>query len=214
MPVPGGDLRQEREHGVAQIASARDDLPGLARDEAVGLRVLHVASRDGADEPRQLRRIHLVVGRHHAGHVDALFESAPVAGHDRRAHARVLAVGDHLDPCVVHGARLCRGPVPRAVVDDVDAIDEVRDPAQGLHDQALLVVRGHDDGHALALEHQPEVAERCRRATNGSATRARIAPTRRPTSAPTRSDVRLERAVVFTAEQVRRCGSTRRSRQG
>jgi hypothetical protein len=56
-------------------------------------------------------------------------------------------------------ARICLGPdrrdsaVRRAVVDDVDAVDELRDAADRLADQLLLVVRGDDDRHALAFEH-------------------------------------------------------------
>ena len=101
---------------------------------------------------------------------------------------------------------LLGGAVPRRVVDDVDPVDEVGDAADRLDDEALLVVRGHDDCDPLALDHQPEVASRRRRAANGSAASATIAPTSRPSSAPTSSDVRLERAVVFTAA----AGSTTR----
>ena len=133
-------------------------------------------------------------------------ERAPVARHDRGPHARVPLVRDHLDPRVADAARLLRGAVPRRVVDDVDPVDEVRDAADRLDDEALLVVRGHDDCDPFAFDHQPEVALRRRRAANGSAASATIAPTSRPSSAPTSRDVRLERAVVFTAA----AGSTTR----
>ena len=50
----------------------------------------------GATSDSQLGRIHLVVGRHDARHVDLLLERAAVAGRDRGAHAGVALVPEDL----------------------------------------------------------------------------------------------------------------------
>ena len=52
MPVAGGDLRQQREHRVAEVAAVRDQRPRLARDQPIRLRVVDLAAGDGADEAR------------------------------------------------------------------------------------------------------------------------------------------------------------------
>ena len=86
-------------------------------------------------------------------------ERALVAGDDRRADAAVAVVRDDLDARIADAARALDRRVARAVVDDVDAVDERRDAAQRRRDELLLVVRGHDDRDALALEHQPAARE-------------------------------------------------------
>ncbi len=101
-------------------------------------------------------RVHLVVGRHHAGDVDPLFDRAFVAGDDRGADAAVALVRDHDDAGIGCG-RLLRAPdrsVARRVVDDIDAVDEARNHREGLRKQQLLVVRGDDDRDALAFDHR------------------------------------------------------------
>ena len=60
---------------------------------------------------------------------------------------------DHLDARIAGRASRCGGAVARGVVDDVDPVDELRDRADRLRDQLLLVVRGHDDGNPLVVEH-------------------------------------------------------------
>ena len=72
--------------------------PRPAGDQPVRLRVVDLAARDRADDALQLGRVHLVVARHHARHVDAARrERALVAGDDRGADAAVVLVDDHLD---------------------------------------------------------------------------------------------------------------------
>ena len=128
MPVARGDLRQQREHGVAEVAAARDQLPGAAADQPVRLRVVDLAAHDRPEDPLELVGVHLVVARHHRRHVDPLGERPLVAGDDRRADAAVALVDDHLD----RGSATARAPlggrVARGVVDDDDPVDEVRDP--------------------------------------------------------------------------------------
>src|SRR5215213_7491532 len=46
MPVAGRDLRQEGEHGVPQVARARDELPSLAGEEPVCLGVVDLVGDD------------------------------------------------------------------------------------------------------------------------------------------------------------------------
>ena len=87
-----------------------------------------------------------------------------VAGEDRGADAAVPLVRDDLDARVAERSRTLGGRVRRRVVDDVDAVDEARDPAERLGDQRLLAVRGNDDGDGLALEHQ--LRNRTRNRTN------------------------------------------------
>ena len=97
VPVAGRDLRQQREHGVAEVAVARDQLPRAAREEAVRLRVVDLAAGDRAGDRLQVGRVHLVVAGHDAGDVDSVLERPAVAGQDRGADALVLLVRDHLD---------------------------------------------------------------------------------------------------------------------
>src|SRR5262245_56474000 len=208
VPVAGRDLRQQREHRVPEVARPWDHLPRLAGDEPVRLRVLDLAARDRACEAFELGPVHLVVGGHDAGDVDLLLERAPVAGRDRGADSAVRLVTEDLDARVASREGPLAGRVTRRVVDDVDPIDEIGNAAERVHDEALLVVGGHDDRDPLALEHQAgaETAVRRRRAAKGSAASAAIVPMSRPASAPTMSDERRERAVVFTAD----AGSTMR----
>ena len=97
VPVARRDLRQEREDRVADVAGARDQLPRLAGEEPVRLRVVALARADRADERLEVVGIHLAVGSHHAGDVDLLCDRPPVAGDDRRPDALVPLVRDHLD---------------------------------------------------------------------------------------------------------------------
>ena len=56
VPVAGRDLRQHRQHRVAEVARARDELPRLAGEEPVRLRVVELAARDRLDERKRGRR--------------------------------------------------------------------------------------------------------------------------------------------------------------
>jgi hypothetical protein len=62
-------------------------------------------------------------------------------------------VADHLDPRItgLSGA-VCR-TVRGRVVDDVDAVDELRYRGECSGDQSLFVVSGDDDPYALTLKH-------------------------------------------------------------
>ncbi len=71
----------------------RDQLPRLPGEEAVRLRVVDLAAGDRGGDRLEVGRVHLVVGRHHAGDVDPLLDRALVAGDDRCADALVLLVG-------------------------------------------------------------------------------------------------------------------------
>jgi hypothetical protein len=156
VPVPGSDLRQQREHGVSQVAVPRHELPGLAGEEPVRLRVVQFAPSHRAAEHVQVVRVHLIVSGHHARDVGALLDRPPVAGHDRRPDTAVALVLQHLDASIrTRGqARALERPILRGVVDDVDAVDEVGNAGQGLREQLGLVVGGHHDRHALALQHR------------------------------------------------------------
>jgi hypothetical protein len=83
----------------------------------------------------------------------SLGERALVAGDDRRSHAPVAVVGDHLDARVSDGPRTLGSRVARGVVYDEDPVDEARDALQRRCDQVLLVVRRDHHGDALSLEH-------------------------------------------------------------
>ena len=78
---------------------------------------------------------------------------------------------DHLDAGVADRPRARGRLVRRGVVDDVDPVDEVRDPPQGLGDEMLLLERGHDDGDTLALDHQRPVTRRSARPFAGGTDR-------------------------------------------
>src|SRR5439155_11456397 len=96
-PVARGDLRQHREYGVAEVAVTGDQLPGLAGEEAVRLRVVELAARDRLDEVPQVFGIHLVVCGHDSRDVDLVGCRGAVASDDRRADAFVALVLDYLD---------------------------------------------------------------------------------------------------------------------
>ena len=155
VPVAGGDLRQQGKHGVAEVARVRDQLPGLAGEEAVCLGVVDLAAGDRLGDRLELAGIHLVVGRHDAGDVDPLLDRAPVARDDRRANATVPFVRDEDDAGIGlgGGAGSLGGVVGRGVVDDDHTVDEVRDPRQRLRQQDRLVVGRDHHGNALAVEH-------------------------------------------------------------
>jgi hypothetical protein len=61
-------------------------------------------------------------------------------------------VRDHLD-ALVRCARAFRGRVGRSVVDDEDAVDDLRDSRNGRADERFLVVSGDNDGDRLSLVH-------------------------------------------------------------
>ena len=89
VPVARRDLREEREHGVAEVAGARDQLPRLAGDEPVRLRVVDLAAGDGLDEREQVGGIHLVVRSHHADDVETLLEALPYI---REFHGKTVVI--------------------------------------------------------------------------------------------------------------------------
>ncbi len=153
MPVARRDLRQHAEDRVAQVPVAGNQLPGTAGEEAVRLRVVELTANDRQRELLELVGVHLIVARHHRDSVHPLGERALVAGDDRRAHATVALVRDHLDPGIVDAARPLRGRVARGVVDDEDSVDEAGDPLHRRCDQSFLVVRRYHDGDALSFEH-------------------------------------------------------------
>src|SRR5581483_5676458 len=202
VPVPRRDLRQHREDRVPEVARTRDQVPGLARDEPVRLRVVELTACNGQRQHLEVVRIHLVVGGHHARDVHGVGVRALVASDDRGADAAVPVVPHDLDACVPELGRTFHGGVAGAVVDDVDAVDERGYAAERGLDQGLLVVRRHDDRNALPVEHQ-----RRTRSATPSHTSAASTPRMRPTSAATTSEFRLLRAVIF-------CGAARTSTDG
>ena len=119
LPVAGGDLREEGEDRVAEVAVAGDELPGLPGEEAICLRVVALAGDDSTDEGAEVGRLHLVVRCHDAGDVDLEVAGALVAGDDGRPDAGVALVADDLDPGIGDG-RALDGCVARAVVHDED----------------------------------------------------------------------------------------------
>ena len=178
-------------------------------EQAVRLRVVDLAARNGTRERLEVLGIHLVVAGHHADDVDLLLERALVAGDDRGADAAVALVDDELDARVAERAHALRRRVGRAVVDDDDPVDEARDAAERRRDQVLLVVRGHDDRDALALEHRYSPRRRDMPAATPSHMSATIAPMMRPISAATTTVFRRLRAVIFCAvAPVRICGAS------
>src|SRR5262245_60914037 len=137
----------------------RDQLPRLSADEAVRLRVVDLAARDGQHDRLEVVRVHLVVGGHDARDVDPLLERALVAGEDRRADTAVALAREDRDPRIScgGGVRAPRRAVARGVVDDDDPVDEVGHRCERHGEQLLLVVRRHDDGHSLALDHRDSI---------------------------------------------------------
>ena len=154
VPVAGGDLRQEGENGVTEIARARDQIPRLSGRQSVRLRIIELAARNGRDERLEVCGVHLVVRGHHADDVDTVRERALVAGDDRSTDAAVAVVRHDLDAGVALAMRALDRRVARAVVDDVDRGRRRRECRRASRDQLFLVVRGHDDRDALAVDHR------------------------------------------------------------
>ena len=159
LPVAGRDLREEGEDGVAEVAVARDQLPGLAGEEAVGLGVVALAGGDALDQGGEVVGIHLVVRGHDARDVDRVVARVLVAGDDGGADAGVHLVPEHLDARVGLGGAT-HGRVLGAVVDDDDPVDERGDAAHGLGHELLLVVGRDDDGDGLPLVHATRIGGR------------------------------------------------------
>ena len=160
MPVARRDLREQAEHGIAEIAAARDQLPGAAGEESIRLRVVELTAHDRRRERLQLVRVHLVVAGHHRDRVDSGRQCQLVAGDDRCTDPAVAIVRDDLDTRVVGRARTLGCRIGRGVVDDEDPVDEAGNALNSGCDQLLFVVRRHDDGNALTLEHGPIVRRR------------------------------------------------------
>ena len=224
MPVAGGDLRQQREDRVAEVARARDQLPRLAGEEPVRLRVVDLAARDRLDErergrpdpsgcPPPSRR------RRRSPSV----ERALVARHDRGADAAVPLPPQHeLDPRVGQLLRDdARRAVRRGVVDDEDAVDELGDPGERRRRSAApRCARGRRPRRAFR---QPRAWRPCGRRAHAWATLAPgeaglATPRRRPRSSRWRSpwsascSGRSRRAGCRTATSTapRCCGSSAR----
>ena len=111
VPVARGDLRPERENRVAEVAAVGDQLPRLAREEPVRLRVVDLAARDGG--ARGERGCPDSSGCRRSSRLKtsgAVLERLPVAGHDRRAGARRFARGRSRRPWIglCRDARACR----------------------------------------------------------------------------------------------------------
>src|SRR5204863_8074177 len=72
----------------------------------------------------------------------------------------VSLVLDHPHARIGERLRALDGGVPGAVVDDVDAVDELGDALDRRAAQLLLVVGGNDDRDPLAVEHGLELPGR------------------------------------------------------
>ena len=92
VPVAGRDLRQEGKDSVPEVTRLRDELPGLAGEEPVRLRVVALVRGDRADEHLEVVGIHLPVGGHDAGDVVFVRRRPAVASDDGCADALVLLV--------------------------------------------------------------------------------------------------------------------------
>ena len=107
MPVARGDLGQQRQHGVAEVPRARDQLPGLAGEEAVRLGVVDLAAGHRADQRLEVAGSIWLSAAITAIDVDAVGERLFVAGDDRGADAAVPLVAEHRD--ALAAGRLGRG---------------------------------------------------------------------------------------------------------
>src|SRR5205823_11618470 len=136
--VGGGGVGGGGGGGVAKVGGGGGDGGGRGGEEAVGVRGVGLRASDRRAERLEVGGVHLRVRGHHRGHVDPLLERALVAGHDRAADAEVALVDDQLDPRILEPADDLGRLVTRGVVDDQDAVDEVRDRPDRLSDQLFL----------------------------------------------------------------------------
>jgi hypothetical protein len=144
--------------GVAQVAVARDDLPRLAREQAVALGVVRLVADQGHEQPGQVLGVHLRVARHHGhqGGLRALLERGPIPGDDGRPHAAVALVPDHHQARpqpAPRGQQQVAGPVRGGVVHHDDAVHEGGHGVEHAVDELRLVEGGHDHDDPAPLEH-------------------------------------------------------------
>ena len=107
---------------------------------------------------------------------------------------------DELHARVAERAHAFCGGIGGAVVDDDDAVDEAGNGAERRGDELLLVVRRHDYGDALALEHRYCPRRRDMPAATPSHISAAIAPRMLPIRAETTTVFRRLRAVTRSAD--------------
>ena len=98
VPVAGGDLGEQGQERVAQVADARRLLPGDAARQAVALAVVGLAIGDRLEDQGQLLGVHLAIARHDRDHLHAVVERRLVTGGDRFADAAVDLMTDQHHP--------------------------------------------------------------------------------------------------------------------
>ena len=118
MPVAGGDLRQQRQDRVAEVAVPRDQLPRLAGDEPVRLRIVDLAAGNRAGDRLAARRDPSGCRRSSTPTTSiSLRDGAPVTGHDGRADAALRSctiTAMRGSPAAASRARPCRSASPDA----------------------------------------------------------------------------------------------------
>ncbi len=113
LPVPGGDLGEEGEEGVAEEAPLAHPTPELAVDEPVAHAVVGLPVYYRIEEMGEEGGVHLVVPGHHGGDIDLFFiltslKDGLIAGDDCSTDPLVLLVMDDGDP--FGGILLCKCP--------------------------------------------------------------------------------------------------------
>ena len=100
VPVAGGDLVEERQHGVAEQADGGHGLDLLQVEEAVALGVVGFAGQNGRHEVGHHARVHLPVAVDLDHDVHAIVQRGHVTGNDCRPHTSIDLVADDLHPRV------------------------------------------------------------------------------------------------------------------
>ena len=159
VPVARRDLRQQRQHRVAEIAVVRDQLPR--------------ATGERGGSPWRSRPRRATTGPRSASSSSGSIWLSPAitAVTSIRPRARVVARDDRRSDATVRSCEITstRGSptrarpfgrrVARSVVDHEDPVDELRDPASVETISCSSSSRRHDDRDRLAVDHPETVRD-------------------------------------------------------
>src|SRR5205807_2993222 len=134
VPVPGRELREERQSGVADASPAGHRAKLTLVEEAIAFGVVGRAGHDRRDEREQMFGIHLSIGIHLRDDLGAEGYSTLVAAHHGCADALVLFMLDEGHARVLQITHDIAGAVWAAVVHDDDLPDERREAGDHVGD--------------------------------------------------------------------------------
>jgi len=153
VPVAGGELAQERQYEVSQVAGQRHAAQRTPTQETVALGQVRLAEDDRLEQGGQLIRIHLVVAVHLDDQLGATLKGTAYAGRHRRRDTAIAFVADDLDAFVSPGNGSGDDVLLGAVVHHDDIVDKRRNAAQHCRKLICHIEAGDDDRDSLTVQH-------------------------------------------------------------